>query len=80
MAVIAVDKEEFVRKCEEVYRRNKTALEREHAGRVVALTEEGVAGVGRTTQEAYREAMRTFPGKVFYCRRIGKFSAADYVF
>ena len=80
MAVMAVDKEEFVRKCEEVYRQNMTALEREHAGQVVALTEEGVAGVGRTTQEAYREAVEKSPDRVFYCRRIGKFSAADYVF
>lgn len=75
---ITVNKVEFVNRCEEVYRRNQVALENEHYGKVVALYEEGIAGMGDTTDTAYREAVKRYP-EIFYFRRIGDFPAADFI-
>ena len=80
MASMAVNREEFVKKCEEVYKRNRASLEKEHDGKVVAIYEDGIAGIAKTTDEAYRESIKKHPNRIFYIRRIGKFSAADYVF
>ena len=80
MTTITVNKDEFLKKCEEVYERNKENLERKYDGKVVALYEGGVAGIGGSTSEAYKEAKRKHPDKIFYFRRIGKFSAAGYIF
>ncbi len=80
MATIAVDKDEFVKRCEEVYERKKENLEREYYGKIVALYEGGVGGIGESTNEAYRQAIKEHPGKIFYFRRIGRFSAASILF
>ena len=80
MASITVNKEEFVKRCEEVYQRNKAHLEKNYNGSIVAIHEGGIAGIGESTKEAYEEAKEKHPDKVFYFRRIGKFSAAAYVF
>jgi len=75
-----VNKEEFVKKCEEVYLAHSEELESKYAGKVVALYENGVAGIGDDVDSAYKEAVRKYPDKIFYFRRIGKFSASGTLF
>ena len=52
MTSITVDKDKFVKRCEEVYQRNKEELERLHEGKIVALYEGGVAGIGEDVDTA----------------------------
>lgn len=80
MTAIEVDKEEFVRLCEEVYARNRESLEKQHYGKIVALYEDGVAGIDEDVDSAYREAIKKHPDKIFYFKRIGKFSASGILF
>ncbi|MBI2183367.1 MAG: hypothetical protein HYU39_00245 [Thaumarchaeota archaeon] len=80
MTTVTVAKEEFVRKCEEVYQRNKETLESKCEGKIVALYDEGVAAIGTSIDEASKAAEKKFLGKIFYVRRIGKFSAAGILF
>ncbi len=79
MAVITIDREEFTSRCEGVYERNRTILEKRHRGKIVALHEDGIAGIGNTTDEAYAEAVKKYPKRIMYFRRIGKFAVADFV-
>ncbi len=74
------NKEVFVKKCEQVYLVNSKELESKHSGEIVALYEEGVAGIGKDVDTAYKEAKKNHPDKIFYFRRIGKFSAAGILF
>jgi len=55
---------------ESVYQSNKDWLEKEHMGRIVALSEEGVAGVGDEILEVYEKAKEKRKGP-FYFRRVG---------
>ncbi|MFY3739857.1 MAG: hypothetical protein HMLIMOIP_000276 [Candidatus Nitrosomirales archaeon] len=80
MTSITVDKDKFVKRCEAVYQRNKEELERLHEGKIVALYEGGVAGIGEDVDTAYKEAAKKHPDKIFYFRRIGKFSASGILF
>lgn len=80
MVAITVNKDEFIRKCEEVYKRNKDSLEQKHYGKLVALYEDGVAGIGGTVDEAFKKAEKDFPNRIFYVRRVGKYSAAGILF
>ena len=80
MTAITVNKEEFVERCGEVYGKNRDPLEREHKGRIVALYEDGVAAVGTSIDEACKLAEKRFPNRIFYVRRIGKYSAAAILF
>ena len=80
MTSVTVDKDKFVKRCEEVYQINKEELERLHEGKIVALYEGGVAGIGDNVDTVYKEAAKTHPDKIFYFRRIGKFSASGILF
>ncbi len=75
MTTITVDREQFVKRCEEVYAKNRKKLEKAHEGKIVALYEEGVAGIGGDVEAAYEEAIKKHPDKIFYFRRVGKFAA-----
>ncbi len=75
-----VNKEEFVNKCERVYLKHREELESKHSGKIVALYEEGVAGIGKDVDGAFKEAVKKHPDKIFYFRRIGKFAAAGILF
>jgi hypothetical protein len=55
---------------ENVYQSNKEWLEKEHMGKIVALSKEGVAGVGDEILEVYGKAKEKFKGP-FYFRRVG---------
>jgi len=80
MAHITVDRDQFVKRCEEIYEKNRKNLEKAHQGKVVALYEGGVAGIGDNVDAAYEAAIKEYPDKIFYFRRVGKFSAVEYVF
>jgi len=75
VTAIAVDREEFVKRCEEVYAKNRENLERQYEGKVVALYDEGVAAISENVDSAYREAVKKHPDKLFYFRRVGKFAS-----
>jgi len=72
----------LVIKGEEVYERNKEKLERENLGKIVAIeTESGtVAGIGTNLDEAYEKALKKYPGKKFYFRKVGPHAAPTYLF
>jgi len=55
---------------ESVYQSNKDWLEKEHMGKIVALSKEGVAGVGNEILEVYDSAKKKSKGP-FYFRRVG---------
>jgi len=76
VTILTVDRDEFVKRCEETYERNRANLERRHEGKVVALYEEGMAGIGGDVDSAYRAAVKKHPNRIFYFRRIGKFPAS----
>ena len=75
-----INKEEFVSKCEQVYLKHRGELESKHSGKVVALYEGGVAGIGEDADSAYKQAVKKHPDKIFYFRRIGKFPASGILF
>jgi len=56
---------------ERVYESSKEFLERDYMGKVVALCEKGVAGIGDSVEEAYKKAREKYPKEVFYFRRVG---------
>lgn len=77
---LALNREEFVKKCEEVYRKHRRELEGNHYGKLVALYEDGIAAIGEDIDGTLREARKQKPGKVFYTRRIGDKPAVAILF
>jgi len=55
---------------ESVYQRNKGWLEKEHMGKIVAISKDGVAGVGKEILEVYEIAKKKSAGP-FYFRKVG---------
>lgn len=72
----------LVVKGEEVYEKNKQKLERTHLGKIVAIEIESqdVAGIGASIDEAYDEALKKYPKKQFYFRKVGPCPAPGYLF
>jgi len=67
---------------EKVYEENRGKLEKVYSGKVVAIEIESrkIAGVGESVDEAYRAAIKKYPKKQFYFRKVGKERAAGYLF
>ncbi|MFQ6075417.1 MAG: hypothetical protein ACE5Z5_04695 [Candidatus Bathyarchaeia archaeon] len=67
---------------EEVYEENRIEWERAYLGRVIAIEVESkrLASVGESLDEAYENALRKYPGKQFYFRKVGPCAATDYLF
>jgi len=63
---------------ESVYQKNKDWLEKEHMGKVVAISREGVAGVGKEILEVYAIAKKKYDGP-FYFRKVGPDPAIGYL-
>jgi len=63
---------------EEVYKKNKDWLEKEHVGKVVALCQDGVAGIGNDILEVYEKAKKGYKGP-FYFRKVGPNPAVGYL-
>jgi len=72
----------LVVKGEEVYEKNKQKLERAYLGKIVAIEVESgdVAGIGENLDEAYEQALKKYPSKKFYFRKIGPCPAPTYLF
>ena len=67
-----VNKEEFVRKCEQVYLKHRKELESKYSGKLVALYEGGIGAIAESIDKALDEATAKHPNKIFYVRRIGE--------
>ncbi|MFQ6137140.1 MAG: hypothetical protein ACE5PM_08180 [Candidatus Hydrothermarchaeales archaeon] len=65
--------EDIAEKGEEVYRQKEEELERKFFGKVVAINvEKGeISGKGDSIVAAAKEAMKKYPGKLFYFKRVG---------
>lgn len=63
---------------ESVYQRNKDWLEKEHMGKIVAISKDGVAGVGKEILEVYEVTKRKHVGP-FYFREVGPDPAVGYL-
>jgi len=72
----------LVMKGEEVYEEEKDRLEKAYMGKIVAIEIESraVAGIGESLDEAYEEALKKYPDKKFYFRRVGPCAAPGYLF
>jgi len=69
-------------KGEEVYEENRGKLEKSYLGKIVAIEIESrdIAGIGRSLDEAYEEAVKKYPRKQFYFRKVGPCAAPGYLF
>jgi hypothetical protein len=73
MEVKSYNKEEFGETAKAIYQEKyKTEFEEKYKGQYVAIeVESGEAFVGEKALEAYYEAIKTHPGKIFFFIRIG---------
>ena len=69
-------------KGEEIYDQNKEKLEKAFLGKIVAIEIESrdVAGIGKSLDEAYEKAVKKYPKKQFYFRKVGPCPAPGYLF
>jgi len=69
-------------KGEEIYNENKEKLEKAFLGKIVAIEIESgtIAGIGTSLDEAYEKALKKYPGKRFYFRKVGPCAAPGYLF
>jgi len=72
----------LVIKGEEIYEQNKEKLEKAYLGKIVAIEIESgtIAGIGLTLDEAYEKAIKKYPDRRFYFRKIGPQPAPTYLF
>lgn len=72
----------LVIKGEEVYKEEKDRLEKVYMGKIIAIEIESrtVAGIGESLDEAYEEALKKYPNKKFYFRKVGPCAAPGYLF
>lgn len=66
---------------EEIYKENRSDLEKSYLGKIIAIEIEAreVAGIGETVEEAYSTAVKRHPQSHFYFRRVGENRAAGYI-
>jgi hypothetical protein len=67
---------------ENIYEENRKKLEQTSLGKIVAIEIESreIAGVGPNLDDAYEEAIKKYPKKQFYFRKIGPCQAPGYLF
>ena len=72
----------IVTKGEEIYKENEEKLERAYLGKIIAIEieSETIAGVGESLDEAYENALKKYPCKQFYFRKVGPCGAPGYLF
>lgn len=63
---------------ERVYQKNRDWLEKEHMGKIVAISKDDVVGVGKEILEVYEIAKKKHVGP-FYFRRIGPDPSVGYL-
>lgn len=71
----------LARSGEEIYEENRNELEKSHLGRIIAIDVESrkIAGIGDTVEEAYSYAVKAYPDRHFYFRKVGEDRAAGYI-
>jgi hypothetical protein len=67
---------------EDVYSENKDEWEKAYFGKIIAIEVESkeLAGIGETLDEAYEDALKKYPDKQFYFRKVGPCPAPTYLF
>ena len=75
-----INKEDFVKRCEQVYLKHRGELESKHSGKLVALYEEGIGAIADSIDKALDEATAKHPDKIFYVRRIGEKAVAAILY
>ena len=72
----------LVMKGEEIYEKNRERLEKAYMGKIIAIEIKSgtVAGVGEDLDEACEEALKKYPNKKFYFRKVGPCAAPGYLF
>ena len=67
---------------EETYSKNKSKWEKSYFGKIIAIEVESkeLAGVGESLDEAYEDALKKYPNKQFYFRKVGPCPAPTYLF
>jgi len=67
---------------EKIYEENKVEWEKAYLGKVIAIEVESrsLAGVGDSLDKAYEEAVKKYPGKQFYFRKVEPCAAPGYLF
>ena len=67
---------------ERIYEENREEWERSYSGMIIAIETESkrLAGVGESVDDAYRKALKKYPRRQFYFRRVGEEKAAGYLF
>ncbi len=71
-----VDKNELVDKGEEIYKRIRDQLEKEHRGEFLTINvDTGEYWLGRTAAEADKKGRENYPDEVFYLARVGRRAA-----
>jgi hypothetical protein len=67
---------------EEIYSKSKSKWEKSYFGKIIAIEVESreLAGVGESLDEAYEDALKKYPNKQFYFRKVGPCPAPTYLF
>lgn len=67
---------------EKIYEENKAEWEKAYLGKIIAIEVESrsLAGVGDSLDEAYEKAVKKYPGKPLYFRKVGPCAAPGYLF
>lgn len=67
---------------EKPFTRKKREWERIYLGKIIAIEVESKssAGIGESLNEAYEDAVKKYPDKPFYFRKVGPSAALGYLF
>jgi len=67
---------------ERIYEENREEWEKAFYGKIIAIETESeqMAGVGESVDDAYQKALKKYPGRRFYFRKVGKEKSAGYLF
>jgi hypothetical protein len=61
------------------YNKSSHELERNHLGKVVAITDGKIAAIGKDINSTLKLAEKRYPRKTFYVRKIGKNPEAIFI-
>lgn len=72
----------LIEKGERIYNKYKSEWEKLYYEKIIAIEveEEKIAGVGDNLNEAYFNAIKTSPNKVYYFRKVGSCGTTSYLF
>ncbi|MCP8309009.1 MAG: hypothetical protein H3Z54_10010 [archaeon] len=72
---------ELIKRGEEVYSMNRALWEKDYFGKIIAIEVEtgDLAGIGNTLDEACGKALKKYPNKRFYLRKVGPDPTTTYL-